>query len=46
MSSEPERISYSGKDLVFVTRKTGREFAVTIKNPNMLIGDSFEIEIL
>ena len=34
-----------GQDLVFVTRKSGTHYIVTIKNPNMLVGSAFSISI-
>lgn len=43
LSKEPATITFGGESLVFVTRKSGKEFIVTVKNPNMKIGDVFEV---
>jgi hypothetical protein len=45
MKQEPERIMYQGTELTFVVRMSGPDFVVTVKNPNVQIGTSFEITI-
>ncbi len=44
LKKEPDTIEFSGKELVFITRKSSQaEYIVTVKNPNMHIGDDFEL---
>jgi hypothetical protein len=46
LDKEPDTIKMDGKELFFVTRKgSGSTFIVTLKNPDMLIGDSFSLRL-
>jgi alpha 1,3-glucosidase len=43
LDEEPNEITNGDEKMVFVTRKAGNKFKVTIKNPNMLIADSWKL---
>lgn len=44
LNDEPESIEMGGEKLMFVTRHDST-FTVTIKNPNMKIGDAWEMVV-
>jgi alpha 1,3-glucosidase len=46
LDGEPKEIKHGDEKLVFKTKKVGSKYTVTIKNPNMLIGDSFKIQFV